>query len=153
MNTRQPNFPAVQWASLMGRAVLLSILLSDPLHVASDSDEEVQGPSEWQTWKRSNGVSYDKKGDCGSCWAFSTTGAIEGQMFKRTGQLVSLSEQNLVDCSKRYGTNGCSGAWMANAYDYVLQNELQSTDTHPYTSVDSQPCFYESSQSVARITD
>lgn len=48
----------------MGRAVLLSILLSDPLHMASDSDEEVQGPSEWQTWKRSNGVSYDEKVRC-----------------------------------------------------------------------------------------
>lgn len=48
----------------MGRAVLLSLLLSDPLHVASDSDEEVQEPSEWQTWKRSNGVSYDEKVKC-----------------------------------------------------------------------------------------
>lgn len=48
----------------MGRAVLLSLLLSDPLHVASDSDEEVQEPSEWQTWKRSNGVSYDEKVRC-----------------------------------------------------------------------------------------
>ncbi|KAM4629035.1 digestive cysteine proteinase 2 [Polymixia lowei] len=93
------------------------------------------------------------QGYCGSCWAFSTTGAIEGQFYKRTGQLVSLSEQNLVDCSKAYGTYGCSGAWMANAYDYVVNNGLQSTSTYPYTSVDTQPCFYDSSLSVAHIQD
>lgn len=56
-------------------------------------------------------------------------------MYKKTGQLISLSEQNLVDCSKSYGTFGCSGAWMANAYDYVVGNGLQSTSTYPYTSV------------------
>ncbi|XP_051803633.1 procathepsin L [Acanthochromis polyacanthus] len=93
------------------------------------------------------------QGYCGSCWAFSTTGAIEGQIYKKTGQLVSLSEQNLVDCSKQYGTYGCSGAWMANAYDYVVNNGLQSTSTYPYTSVDTQPCYYDSRLAVAHIRD
>uniref|UniRef100_A0A3B5AH46 Cathepsin L1-like n=1 Tax=Stegastes partitus TaxID=144197 RepID=A0A3B5AH46_9TELE len=90
------------------------------------------------------------QGYCGSCWAFSTTGAIEGQIYKKTGQLVSLSEQNLVDCSKPYGTYGCSGAWMANAYDYVVNNGLQSTNTYPYTSA---PCYYDSRLAVAHIKD
>ncbi|XP_029683504.1 cathepsin L1 [Takifugu rubripes] len=93
------------------------------------------------------------QGYCGSCWAFSTTGAIEGQIFKKTGQLISLSEQNLVDCSKSYGTYGCSGAWMANAYDYVVNNGLESTITYPYTSVDTQPCYYDSRLAVAHIKD
>ncbi|KAM7410347.1 hypothetical protein PAMA_001676 [Pampus argenteus] len=93
------------------------------------------------------------QGYCGSCWAFSTTGAIEGQLYKRTGQLVSLSEQNLVDCSRSYGTFGCNGAWMANAYDYVVSNGLQSTSTYPYTSVDNQPCYYNTGLAVAHIKD
>ncbi|XP_062869412.1 procathepsin L [Trichomycterus rosablanca] len=93
------------------------------------------------------------QGYCGSCWAFSTTGAIEGQMFKKTGQLVSLSEQNLVDCSWSYGTYGCSGAWMANAYEYVVNHGLQASETYPYTSVDTQPCFYDSKKAVAHISD
>ncbi|CAJ1060030.1 cathepsin L1 [Xyrichtys novacula] len=93
------------------------------------------------------------QGYCGSCWAFSTTGAIEGQIFKKTGQLISLSEQNLVDCSRSYGTYGCSGAWMANAYDYVIKNGLMSTSSYPYTSVDTQPCYYDSRLAVAHIKD
>uniref|UniRef100_A0A8C1VNF6 Cathepsin 12 n=1 Tax=Cyprinus carpio TaxID=7962 RepID=A0A8C1VNF6_CYPCA len=93
------------------------------------------------------------QGYCGSCWAFSTTGAIEGQMFKKTGRLVSLSEQQLVDCSRSYGTYGCSGAWMANAYDYVVHKGLESSDTYPYTSVDTQPCYYDRGLVAARISD
>ncbi|XP_042605645.1 procathepsin L [Cyprinus carpio] len=93
------------------------------------------------------------QGYCGSCWAFSTTGAIEGQMFKRTGRLMSLSEQQLVDCSRTYGTYGCSGAWMANAYDYVIHKGLESSDSYPYTSADTQPCFYDRSSVVTKISD
>ncbi|KPP73931.1 cathepsin L1-like [Scleropages formosus] len=93
------------------------------------------------------------QGYCGSCWAFSTTGAIEGQIYKKTGRLLSLSEQHLMDCSRSYGTYGCSGAWMANAYDYVVKNGLPSEDTYPYTAMDGQPCLYESSRIVARIKD
>lgn len=79
------------------------------------------------------------QGSCGSCWAFSTTGAIEGRYFIAKGKLNSLSEQDLVDCSKE--NNGCNGGLMDYGFDFVeTNNGLCNEDEYAYTGTHHWRC-------------
>ncbi len=90
---------------------------------------------------------------CGSCWAFSTTGAVEGNFFINNGTLVSLSEQQLVSCDHN-GDNGCNGGLMDNAFEYIEQYGISLESTYPYTSGggDSGTCDTDKVAPVVTVT-
>ena len=68
-----------------------------------------------------------------ACWAFAATGALEALNFKQTRQLVSLSEQQIMDCSKEFGNFGCIGGIVRTAFNYVRANQgIISEDRSPY---------------------
>ncbi|CAM6005606.1 unnamed protein product, partial [Sphagnum balticum] len=91
-------------------------------------------------WRTSGLVTPVKdQGQCGSCWAFSATGAMEAANMKRYGTLVSLSEQHLVDCSGAYGNTGCDGGFPDQAFSFAADDSTEgSTDTIKQYGVDKE---------------
>lgn len=90
-------------------------------------------------WRVHGAVTYVKdQSSCGSCWSFASTGALESQYFIKTGRLISLSEQFLVDCTHKNGNFGCIGGWAVNAYKYIRNHGgIPTEQSYPYYASDN----------------
>jgi cathepsin F len=113
-------------------------------------------------WRERGAVAPVKnQGMCGSCWSFSTTGAMEGAHFLATGKLESLSEQQLVDCDHECDPDepgscdaGCSGGLMNSALEYTLKaGGLMREEDYPYTGSDRGTCKFDKTKVVASVAN
>lgn len=135
------------------RARLGTLMKVEPHNCIGDCHNITHTIPDSIDWRASGLVTGVKnQGECGSCWAFSAVGAIEGQHALKTGNLVSLSEQNLVDCTMNYSCYGCEGGWPDKAMDYVIHNGGLDTElSYPYEGM-NDPCTYNRLTSGANIS-
>ena len=136
------DFTAAEFKQKLGSKKAISQVIKAPTFLdASNLADSVD-------WRNQGAVTGVKdQGQCGSCWSFSTTGSLEGFHKIATGNLVSLSEQQFVDCDT--SSYGCSGGFMQLALQYAVSNPIQLESAYPYTAQNGN-CHYDKSQGVVQ---
>jgi len=108
---------------------------ADLIHEAPADRSTIPASVDWTAAGAVTGVK--DQGQCGSCWSFSTTGALEGAYEIKYGTLNSYSEQNLVDCDNKQNGGkdmGCNGGLMDYAFSWTQKNGGICTEAaYPYT--------------------
>jgi cathepsin F len=149
--------PFADWSveEFLARNTLKPHLLDLSSTVQDASHNTSSLPDEFD-WREKGAVNEVKnQGSCGSCWAFSTVANIEGVNFVKTNKLVSLSEQELVDCDKTGpdGDQGCQGGLPSNAFKYMIANKvgLDAESKYPYAGSDGS-CHVQKADELVFIT-
>merc|ERR1711998_706836 len=109
-----------------------SSMLGDLPYLGEHETVESSGSVDWTT--KGAVTPVKNQGQCGSCWAFSTTGGLEGAWQIASGNLVSMSEQFFVDCSKQ--NSGCNGGLMDYAFSFAEGTAVATEDSYAYTGRD-----------------
>merc|ERR1712179_850623 len=116
-----------------------------------EAKEAIPSSVDWREKDMVTGVK--NQGQCGSCYAFSATGALEGAWKKKTGQLISLSEQQIVDCSSGFGNNGCNGGTYQSAWGYIdYKGGIEKESDYAYTAVKGR-CHFNKQLVVEKCKD
>jgi len=93
------------------------------------------------------------QGQCGSCWAFSATGSLEGSYFINKNQKITFSEQQLVDCSTSYGNHGCNGGLMNFSFFYVKDHGITTEAKYPYKGIGGSCRYKQETDQAWTISD
>jgi len=112
-------------------------------------DTELLGIIDWRNKGAVNPI--QNQGHCGSCWAFAATAAIEGHHAIKTGNLLKLSEQQLVDCETQH-SSGCNGGYPSYAMEYTETHGQELRSDYPYTGKDGS-CKYSSANGKVKASD
>jgi len=130
------------------RQTLTMNVVKKPKHVMRKVNSDIPDEVDWRDEGYVTGVK--DQGQCGSCWAFSTVASMEGQTFKKTGVLTSLSEQNLVDCDNI--DSGCNGGLMENAFRWMKSHGGINTEAdYPYEAQDKS-CRFDENKDTFTVT-
>jgi C1A family cysteine protease len=139
------------WSEEEYKGMLGLKMTNENSEVVVFSEENLADEVNWVTAGAVTGVK--NQGACGSCWSFSTTGSTEGAHFIATGELLSFSEQQLVDCATGIYLNmGCNGGNPLWAYRYLKSHYAELETEYPYTSGggdDSTDCLYDAHSKTA----
>jgi len=139
-----------EFVSIMNGYIMEMKNKSQDIFVPNSNIRDLPDEVDWR--KQGYVTPVKNQGQCGSCWAFSSTGSLEGQTFKKTGKLTSLSESNLVDCSAKQGNKGCKGGLMDQAFTYIkVNNGLDTEAAYPYVPK-TRTCAFKSADVGATDT-
>jgi len=135
-----------QFADLTAEEAQSLLLSRMPIPTSANENigetPSITAPASWD-WKKEKPGSIRRirhQGMCGSCWAFSAIGAVEGISFIFKGIGDEFSEQQLIDCSDSYGNKGCDGGWMTYAFGYIRDRGITTEKEYPYEGRDLPEC-------------